>query len=50
MANKRDVERARVRGMYDLLAQYRSCRAHGQDEATALDSIERYIKCYEWGV
>lgn len=50
MANKRDVARARVLGMKDILAVYKSCRNHNQDEETSLESVERYIQSMEWQV
>lgn len=50
MASKKDVERARVLGMKDILAVYKSCRNHNQDEETALESLEKYIQSMEWQV
>lgn len=48
MANKKDVERARADGMRKALEQYKSCREHGQDEDTALKSLELTVDHLEW--
>lgn len=48
MASKADVKRARVAGMYEILALYKSSRDKGNTEGATLSFLEKYISdCQE---